>query len=278
MTTVTITPMAVTAPSPNVEVFLSAVDAGVATVTVWRTVRGRTMKVRGLVNVPAASGVSGLDFEVPPGYAASYSAQQFDSSGNFVSYTTPVAVTLPDLGRNLAWFHNPLDPTTAVQMKMAEGSGAALVRATNASVQAVQGRSVGVAMFGVRGGLKQVVLDCVAETAAQADAFDALFGAYDDVTTVPILCIRTPSIMRLPSPLFAVVGDPAQMPANFANGGSATQFGLTGDEVSPPPEAVVVTLLGYDDFTAFYADYAAFTAAYPDYQTATRDYSIAGTV
>jgi hypothetical protein len=275
MTTITLDAVSSGSPAPYIDILVSGFAGDVSTVTVWRTAAGRTFKVRGLVKVSALGTVTRRDFEAPQGVESSYRVEQFDSSGDFISFSLPEVATLDD--SELAWIHNPVDPSTSVSVEMLRPAASSLVRPLDAEVFRVVGRSVGVVLFGTRQGLSNVQLDCLVRSEADADRFDALFGAYDDDATVPILCVRPPSTMRLPATLFALVSTPEQVPINFRAAGTLTRFTMSADEVSPPPEAVVTSLLGYDDFTAFYADYAAFTAAYSDYEAATRDYSIAGT-
>lgn len=269
---VNLTPDTTAAPFVQVDV---TPPGGAEFVTVWRTAGGREFKVRGLVNV-VADGASARDYEVPIGTEASYRPQYFDADGEFVAWGTPVTVTIPAEPDSYAWVHNPLDPSTSVRVVMRGNAANKLSRPLNTQTFRVPGRSAAVALVGTRSGLQSVVLDCETDTLIDADRFDALFGGYDDDATVPILCWRTNPAMRLPPTLFALIVDPQQIPH--------TQFGhefvdwkLSGDEVSPPAEALVVALLDYADFTAFYATYAAFTAAYTDYTEASRDYSIAGT-
>lgn len=276
MTTITLDPQSPGSTAPYIDILAESFDPGTDTVTVWRTAGGRSFRVRGLVGVSAAGTVTIRDFEAGTGVESSYRVEQFDSAGDFIAWSDSEVAELPDTAP-YAWFHNPLDPSTAVKVRMLNGAAGVLAREVDAEQLRPIGRSVGVAYFGARRGLGRVVLDCIVETEADADAFDALFGGYDDVSTVPILCIRTPPAMRLPPTLFALIGIPEQIPLDFAGGGEATKWALLGDEIAPPPEAIVTSLLGYDDFTAFYSDYAAFTAAYPDYRDATRDYTIAGT-
>jgi hypothetical protein len=276
-TTLTVTPYPAGTPGPYIDVLAESFDAGVATVTVWRTVGTRTWRVRGLINVSASGIVTTRDFEAPPDRPSVYRVEQFDASGVFLSWSTTATTTLPgDPG--YAYIHNPFDPSTTVKVKMAGGAADEITRPIDAEVFRIRGRSVGVAIFSARRGVTKVSLDCITETEADADKFDLLFGDYDDDDTVPILCVRAPKIMRLPPTLFALIGEPGQRPFNFHRGGESTQWKLSGDEIAPPPEAIITSLLGYDDFTAFYSDYAAFTSAYADYRAATRDYSIAGTV
>lgn len=276
MTTVTLDPQPAGTPAPFVDILAESFGVGVATVTVWRGAEGRQFRVRGLVNVSASGTVSTRDFEAPFDVELSYRVQHFDALGNFMFWSTPVTTTLVGESR-YAWFHNPLDPSTSLRLLMLNGVAGSLVRPLDAEVLRIQGRSVGVTMFGARKGVQGVVLDCMTETLGDAHLFDSMFGGYDDTETVPILCIRATLEMRLPPTLFALVGAPQQLPFDATQGGETTRWGLQGDEVAPPAEAIITSLLGYDDFTAFYADYAAFTAAYTDYREAQRDYSIAGT-
>lgn len=276
MTTLALTAYPDGEPAPYVDVLAEDFDPGVETVTVWRVVGGRSYRVRGLVRVSSGGIVTVRDFEVGLGVTSQYRVQQFDGAGEFVSWSDPEPVAMPD-PEPFAWIHNPLDPSTSLRVRMLAPVGDELLRPVNVEVLRAQGRSLGVSFFGARSGLQKVVLDCLTETAADAARFDGLFGGYDDLDTVPILCIRAPRSTHLPATMFAAVADPVQAPFNFGEGGEDTVWRLTGDEVSPPPEAVVTSLLGYDDFTAFYSDYAEFTAAYADYREAQRDYSIAGT-
>jgi hypothetical protein len=251
-------------------------DAGVERVTVWRTAAGREFKVRGLVNLPASGTLNIRDFEAGRGVESSYRVQQFDEDGDFHSWSPAETVTLSVNDPTVTYIHNPFDPQSTVAVRMLPEAARFLTRPVDVELYKVQRRTAAVAVFGTRGGLTRIPLDCTIETAADADKFDALFGGYDD-ETIPVLCIRAAPAMRLPATLFAVVRDPQQMPMDFSTGGTITDWRLTGDEVAPPAEAIVVTLLGYDDFTAFYTDYAEFTAAYVDYREAQLDYSIAGT-
>lgn len=275
MTTLTLTIDPAGDPSPFIDVLAEDFPGGVETVTVWRTVAGRAFKVRGLVGVSAGGTVTTRDFEAPFDVESSYRVEQFDSAGEFVSWSDPEVATLTGDGRT--WIHNPVDPATAVQVDMLSTAADELVRPIDSEVFRIRGRSAGVTLFGTRWGLTQVVLDCLTHSLLDAARFDALFGGYDDSETVPILCIRTPPAMLLPPTLFAVVAAPRQIAWDNTDPLETVKWGLVGDEVSPPAEAVVIALLGYDDFTAFYADYDAFEAAYTDYQEAQRDYSIAGT-
>lgn len=274
-TTVTLTAYPEGNPAPYVDVLITAIDAGIDRVTVWRTVAGRSFKVRSLVNVSAGGAVTARDFEAPF-VEASYRVEQFNASGDFVSFSAAATVTLDPPAENEAWFHDPLDPSTAVKVTMLDGAAGEIVRPASIERLRVQGRSASVAISSGRRGAEGINLDCTTSTFDEADRFDDLFGRYDESTT-SIVCVRTRSEMRLPPTLFVVVASPRQIPWDNWDGGESIDWRLQGDEVAPPAEAIITSDLGYDDFTAFYASYAAFTAAYASYTDATRDYTIAGT-
>lgn len=275
-TTITATPHPDGLPAPYVDVTASGFDPATVTVTVWRLALGRQFRVRGMVEVSASGAVTGLDFEAPFGVPFSYRVEEFDASGAFRAWSDPVTLELagPD---DYFWIHNPLDPATSMMLRVLYGDAATIARPVEAQVFRMLGRSAGVALFGQRHGVERMVLDTMTETTTDAAKFDALFGGYDQLGAVPIVCIRPPVAMRLPPTFYGLIAQPTHVDFNVHLGGQVARWQLVADEIAPPPAALVSALLDYADFTAFYADYAAYTAAYADYLTAQRDYSIAGT-
>lgn len=276
MTTITLAEEPTGTPAPYVDIIVDDFPVGVSTVTVWRTAKNRAFRVRGLVNVSTAGVVTIRDFEAPWGVELSYRAEQFDSSGNFVSWSDAETITLTAPDVDVAWLHNPFDPSTSVRVDVTIGAARDVVRPNNAELFRPKGRSAPIVISDTRSGVTGVLLTVTTVTLNDADKIDDLFGGYDD-GTVPIIVIRTHPLFRLPQPFFAYCDQPRMLAAATRAGGEFVDFELTADEVAPPVEASVTALLDYADFTAAYADYAAFTAAYADYAEATRDYSIAGT-
>lgn len=272
----TATPIPAGTPAPYVDVSASSFDVGSVSVTVWRIVGGRSYPVRGLVGQSASGSVSGRDFEAPLGVVSSYRVQMLDADGGLVAWSATVDATLPPAVGGF-WVHNPLDVSTSLFLPILYGDAGVLSRPIDVETFRVVGRSAPVALFNPRHALEQLVLDTYTATDAEALAFDALFGGYDDLATIPILCFRTPLKLRIPPTFFGLVKAPQQLPFDVHTGGTIARWSLVADEVSPPPTALIETQLDYADFTGFYADYAAFTAAYADYQAAQKDYSIAGT-
>lgn len=268
----TLVPNWVASPAPFVDVLLEDIPAGVDTFRVRRTADRRTQLVRGMVDLPNLGGASKRDFEAPFGRPVTYQAEYF-TAGISTGFSAAVSTSLYGLTGSWAWFHDPLDPRTAVKVRLLRDAAGELTRGIDSSAFAVPGRSVGITMPGMRGGLQKVVLDCFTETREEAEKLDALFGAYDDENALAIICVRSLPETWLPGTLFAFVGAPTLRRVDSL--GKKAKWGLVGDETTAPAPAFITPLLTYADFTAFYDTYADFTAAYPDYLTASRDYSIA---
>ncbi|WP_382307274.1 hypothetical protein [Herbiconiux sp. UC225_62] len=261
------------APAPYVDLLITGpAPVGAATVTVSRTSEGRTFKVRGMVDLDVNSELTRRDYEAPFDREMTYLAQYFDGGGNAVGYSEQASVRLPALTRGTAWWHNPLDPESAVRVMMGPNAASELTREIESELLRVRNRSVGVMIGGVRQGLTKIPLDCITLTPGESARFDALFGGYDRIVT-GVVCIRPSGVIPLPGVLFANVSAPTQQPYNRKQRvDPSSDWPLVGDEVAPPAPAIVRALLTYQDFEDFYSSYAEFEAAYPSYQEASRDY------
>lgn len=257
-------------PAPFVDIVVDDLPPGTERLTVWRTVKGRRFAVRGMYDVLAAGGAAARDYEAPFGVQSSYQVEYLATGGMPIGFSDPATTILPNIESGWAWWHNPLDPSSAVKVRLLGTTAQEIVRETPGASLQIPGRSVGLTLPGTRSGVKGVVLDCVTLSREESDRFDALFGGYDDEGALSIVCVRTNPETWLPPTLFAFVGSPTLRP----KGADWAEWGITGDETTPPTPAVITPLLTYQDFTDFYPTYAAFTAAYPDYLTASRDYSI----
>lgn len=262
---------------PFVEVVASGFPEGTATVTVRRTAEGRSFVVRGLVRTNAAGAVSVRDYEAPLGRTSSYRSEFFDSSGLSLGFDSPKTVSLAFVegpwGTSAAWFHDPLDPATAVLVSLTGGAGHPIARFTPGDVVSGPRRSVGIAFPGTRGGVRGLTLDCVTESLEDGNRLDSLLGGYDS-DALSIVCVRTHPRTRFPGTLFAFVSEPVKAARDYDSW--ALQWAMDGDEVAPPAPAVLVPLLTYQDFANYYSTYQAFADAYPSYITASRDYSVKG--
>jgi len=261
--------------APFVDVLVSGFPVGTDSFTVRRASGGRSFPVRGLAQGRAAGAASVRDYEAGIGVLSSYRTEFFDVEGLSLGFDSPVEVMLPAVsdvwGDSVAWFHDPLDPSTSVRVSLSGGAGHPISRPIGGDVVYPQGRSLGVVFPGTRQGVRRLTLDCVTESDVDGARFDALFGGYDS-DALGIVCVRARPRTRFPSPLFAFIGEPVSQARDYDSW--ALNWALEGDEVSPPVPAIVVPLLTYQDHTDFYATYQEFTDAYPDYITGTRDYTV----
>jgi hypothetical protein len=272
---ITLTPLTDANPSPRVQVLVDDLPTGVAKITLARSESGRTFKARGAVNVPVASGFSTLDVEAGFQVTLSYRAQMFSSVGDDLGFTDAASTMLAVTD---CWIHNPTDPTGAVIVDIRDDSARSVRRPSDGEVVYPQNRSLGVLIAGPRRGVQ--ALEVFFETAdvATADKFQAMLGGYsDDTTRVPVLCIRTPTYLRIPRTFFAAVLDLAEEPVTVHMGGELISWSATTDEVAPPFPGIVVALLTRNDIDAFYSSRNAIDAAYAKRIDIDRDYSKAGT-
>lgn len=267
-------------PMPRVEVLFSAFAGTTAFVTVYRLADGREYKVRGAVMVPTAGSLTLIDSEVPLGTPATYRAEMFDASGLSLGFTGTADVTV---NVNETWVHNPLDPSGGVQVVLSNRAARELSRPVDGEVFYPQGRRVGVVISGQRRGYRGVVLDCVTTNEADADRFADLVGTYS-TTTVPVMCFRFAAdlTIRLPRPFFVAVLDPRERAPQENDwdsryGSDSVEWGVVGDEVSPPAAGIIVPLLTRADINAAFATNAAIAAGNLTRLAVNRRYDLAGT-
>jgi hypothetical protein len=256
-------------PCPRVLVQFSELVAGTVRVTVRRTAAGRTFDVRGGINLYAVGGVSILDLEAPFGIPVSYQAEQFDTNGLSLGFTTAQTVQLDVTD---TWVTQPLSPVLAVSPLVFLNSAATQSRPSPGATVWTEGATVGRFIGGQRTGLQQTTLTFRMRTSADADEFDSMFGGY--TTDFPsVLCIRTPPKVPLPPVLFAAC--PAPQRVQYGVGALIT-YDLTVDEVAPPAPGLVIPILRRKDIDAAYATRAARAAAYTTRLARDSDYSLAG--
>jgi len=270
----TVTVLSDANPCPRAEVLFTSFAAGTARVTVSRQAAGREYRVRAAVNAATAGALSRVDYEIPFGVPVTYRAEMFNTTGLSLGFTDTATVTVsaPD-----TWVHNPLNPGGAVKVAFRDTALRALSRPVEGDVVYPMGRRVGVVVSGQRRGLRGVRLDVVTDTIEQADAFQALAGGYD-AATVPVVCFRVGAAdrIRIPRPFYASVMDAVEVDRTYVLGGQMIDHQVVGDEVTPPTEALLVSLLRNADIKAFYATNAAIRAANATNLAVTRRYELAG--
>ena len=254
-------------PCPRVLVSFGALAAGTVTVTVQRTAEGRTMRVRGGINLYASGGAVVMDYECPFGVLTTYQAEQFDTNGLSLGFTgsTPIILTVGQ-----AWIHQPLNPSLAITARIFIDSANDISRPTPGGVVWPEGATVGRLIGGQRQGIHGMALRLRMGSAADADKFLSMFGSY--ATNYPaVLCIRTPPGMRLPRVLFAGILDPHEVDYGVY---AMITMAMTVDEVSPPAPGLVMPTLRRKDIDAAYPTRSARAAAYPTRLARDSDYSL----
>ncbi|PCN47014.1 hypothetical protein Csp2054_14320 [Curtobacterium sp. 'Ferrero'] len=254
---------------PRVAVSFSTLAGGTQTIVVRRTAAGRTMPVRGGVNLFAVGGAAVLDQEVPFGVPVTYQAEQFSADGVSLGMTDPATVIVDTTD---TWVSQPLNPSLALQVRVRVMSTETLAWESPGDTVWTQGDALGRTINGQRSGLKGVSLLLRLLHPADAATFDAMFGTYD--TTFPaVLCIRTPPSVPLPAVLFWGCTTPKRLTSG-AN--KLVQYQLDGSEVAPPAPGLVVPSLTRDDIDAAYPTRAARAAAYTSRLARDTDYKLAG--
>lgn len=256
-------------PCPRVLVTFGALAAGTVTITVQRTAEGRTMPVRGGVNLYAVGGAAVMDYEVPFGIAASYSAQQFNSVGLSLGFTASATVTVDVTD---TWIHQPLSPALAVAAILTVATAADVVRKNPGSMVYPEGATVGRWIGAQRQGVTGAVVEVLMNSLADADELQSMFGSYS-VDFPAILCIRTPVNVRLPRVLFAAVAEVHEVSYTQA---TVVTFSFTVDEVAPPAPGLVLPLLRRKDIDVDYPTRAARAADYATRLARDVDYTKAG--
>lgn len=259
---------------PYMEVLVEDLSVNVATVTIHRLTAGRDFRVRGAVNVAVSGAITRVDAECPFNVSTTYKAEMFDSGGESLGYTLATAETL---ATSETWIHNPLDLTGAVMVELLDGSGSTISRPIDAEVVHPFGRVVGVVISRGRKGLTDFPLLVSTSTTADADKFTVLLGDYETMS-VPVLCIRSGTSLRIPKPFFMAVLDPKEIGVNIQNDGELIDWEMNGDEVAPPAPGIIAPLLTRANLNAYYGTRTAMNADNLTRLAVNRRYDIAGTV
>jgi len=262
---------------PRARLAFNELLPGTVRLTVYRNSDRRLWKVRDAVDVSVNGSIERPDYEIPFNVDSAYYAMQYDAQGGELGYTESTTVNFQQ-DEDVVWFHYPLDPKQRVRTAYRSTAAQSIVRPSRGEVVQIEGRSVGVLVARGRQGLTGVNLDIVTETHADADAFSDMFGTYSE-RRIPIAVVRSAGPTRIPKTLFAAIMSPEEQDATVHLGGALVNWELKADEVTPPAESLIIPLLTYNDFNAYYANsnYAKFNSDYATYAQANVDYSKAGT-
>jgi hypothetical protein len=261
------------APVPSVQITLSDVAPGTQVVNLYRIADGRQFPVRGGIRKFAVGGASVVDWEAPFGVPITYRAEFFADAEATISlgFSDPVVVQL-DVAR--AWIHQPLNPGLSVSPEMLWGTALERTRETPGELVYVQGAETATWVGGRRRGAQDVPFALLVDRDG-ADAFQALLGGYTQQQSA-VLCIRTPSAMRVPRTFFATVSSVKETTLNRPGGGEAIQVDFTATETRPPAPGLVAALLRRMDVDAAYPTRAARASAYLTRLERDSDYSLVG--
>lgn len=253
---------------PRALVTFTDILAGAATIIMYRTAEGRTEEVRGGTDLSAATPFA-MDYEVAIGVLNTWRAQMFAADGTDLGFTGQVSVDVPASAGT--WLQQPLDPASAIRVRLSIDTGASMRKPTDAELTYAEGAKVGTLIGSQRQGIRGMKVKLFAEL-ADLPKIDAMFGGYtEDFPSV--LLLRTPPPLRIPRVFFMGIPDPEE----FRHGIYALSgFTMTVDEVAAPYAGLVQSVLRRDDIDVAYATRAARAAAYATRQQRDQDYSLAG--
>ena len=258
-------------PCPRVEVLVSPMPAGAATITVWRNYAGRQDVVRGASNVTVSGDALVDDYEPPFGVPVYYTFQPYDNTGTPIGIPTASNTVTLDVAD--AWAQDPLDPSTsmpwplnqdgplrsALSMKFGSFTGYSLP--ATQSVVEVLGSAYPVGQSNVRQAAQSVPIILDARDSSQWDQIQAL------LQQALVLCLRLPVRVPLLDPIL-YLQFPTVTPAVDPNL-QRVVWTLTGSQVRGPSLKVIVPVRTYataEAQAATYADAAALWATYLDAQ------------
>lgn len=259
---------------PMPRAVVTVLDVPPGTFTLYRSADSRVMEVRDAARRASVVQVSYVDLEIPFGVPVTYYIQAFTPAGvDLGSYYA--AGGAQTMAVTSSYIHQPLDPFLCAKVDVYDDSAEDLTRGFDGEVIYADSATVGRWLGGRRRGLEGLSLTVETNTFVGAGNMQDMFGTYS-VDQLPVVCIRTPPILRIPRTLFMAVPKPREQDVNTRFGGSLVRFVLEGSEVLPPANGLVTANLSYDDTDAFYPTYSALDSAYGGYFSRDSDYSKAG--
>ena len=262
-------------PVPRVLVDVPVVEfpVGAVTVSFTRTAEGRTFKVRGGQFLPATSPAVVMDPEAPFGVESSYTVLGHDAAGNVIG-SLPVGVVTVDFDGVVV--QQPLDARLSLEVTALRGFAASPTRETPGNLAYPQGRALpGLVGLGPRRGLKDLPIEVLVSSYADADKLQETLGTYERAQ-LPVWLIRTPPSFRVPRVFFCHVPQLIEVDVAPASSGAIVVFSAVVSEVKPPAEGISGAVLTYSDVGVFYGTYSALGGAYATYSDIQRDTSLIG--
>jgi hypothetical protein len=239
--------------------------ADVDRVTLWRTTKGRRIKVRGVVDRVYSGTLNVLDQEPGRGVADAYDLEWSSESGA-IGTVSLGSVVMPAPERIIETvIQQPLNPNLAVVVEELQASVSGITREAPGELVYTESsgypRLVG---FGPRRGISDVTVEFLVRTRAAADAVWAMLG--DEANPqLPVWLIRSMHPL-LPPVFFCEVRGLRESPVNFYAGGEFSQFTCTVTEIESPAPGLVVPSIRYSDLSAVLGGtYSGIASALPRY-------------
>ena len=260
-------------PRVLVDVPVSEFPVGAVAVSLTRTAEGRTFKVRGGQMLPVGSPAVVLDPEAPFGVESSYTVLGHDADGN-VTGSFPVGTVTLDFDGCVV--QQPLDARLAVEVTALRGFASSTTRDTPGGLAYPQGRALpGLVGLGPRRGLKDLPIEVLLSSYADADKLQETLGTYERAQ-LPVWLIRTPPSFRVPRVFFCHVPQLVEVDVAPVSSGAIVVFSASVTEVKPPAEGISGAVLTHSDMKVFFATHTQVKAAYVTHSDVKRDTSLIG--
>lgn len=250
-------------PSPRVDILLpsAALAAGTTAVTVYQLSSDGQVIVRNAESMFASGGAFVTDYEVPLGVPVQYRAEQFNSSGVSLGFTDPTTVTVELDDDSLVVVQDPLAPEDAVLVEAKDDFAGVFSAERTLQLHRIGNDTI--ALMGAMGLEQNIPLNVQTKTLEDAVTFQRI------LKRTQLLFRSMPAGLPLiPRCLHVVVPLAAVMPVNVHWGGEWVQNPLVGHRVTRSTLTIVVPVVDYARYNAFFASYTAFNAAYSSYLNA----------
>lgn len=259
----------------HVEVSAEDVPDGTSTVTMTRTAQRREHLVRGFVRVPTTADLWARDFEAPFNLPSIYTATAHAADGTVLGQATSEPVRLQSTEAGVIVVHDPLRPKHTMRLMLERKATTNGARELAVEMVDVHGRSAPLASGALRRGWSGIAFDAVTFTRAQAEAFDAMLGGYDDDQSSGVLCIRPSGDVPVlvPRVFYASIARPTPEPYYPQQGREETIWRLEAVEVQPPSPALVEPIVTWADWQAWFDQnygWLGFERAFPTWAAANR--------
>lgn len=249
---------------PSTDLFISSLPTGTVKVRVWRQWNNQQKRVRGDEQAAVISLASRLeDYDLPVGFAVTYTAQCFDSTGAElapISASSPITVNMAD--PTTAWVSDPLAPGLALLLSMESGDDSRDFDSDTVYAQIIGDRDP-VAISGIRSSAAEWEFTFIGFTYETSTAFEALVAAGG------VLLIRTdPTVVRHDTGLIYISAPKVKelrrrdMIAPYRY---RSDWVVAGRQTKPPSVSVVMPLREYADMEAENATYQAVIDDFTDY-------------